>query len=96
MVPRDLTASRAAALELDSDFGIELVHVYPASPADQVGLRRGDIITHINDQPIQVSRQALNIVAALMPGDTIALRGIRSGAPFSVDARAGEQPPPGT
>jgi serine protease DegS len=82
-------------LELDSEFGIELVHVYPSSPAAQAGLRRGDIITHINDQPIQVSRQALNIVAALMPGDVIELRGIRSGRGFSIDARAGEQPPPG-
>ena len=88
VVPRDLTASRAAVLELDSEFGIELVHVYPSGPAAQAGLRRGDIITHINDQPIQVSRQALNIVAALMPGDVIELRGIRSGtAALSVSRR---------
>ena len=46
----------------------------------------------MNDQPIQVSRQALNIVAALMPGDTIRLRGIRAGQPFAVEATVAERP----
>jgi serine protease DegS len=72
--------------------GVELVAIYPGSPALRAGLRPDDIITHMNDQPIQVSRQALNIVAALMPGDTLRLRGIRAGRPFALEARVAERP----
>jgi S1-C subfamily serine protease len=92
IVPRDLTTSRAAALKLAIEGGVELVQLYRDSPALEAGLRPGDIITHMNDQPIQVSRQALNIVAALMPGDQIELRGIRAGQPFSVVITLAERP----
>jgi len=92
LVPRDLTTARAAALGLPNEGGVELVAIYPGSPAVRAGLRPDDIITHMNDQPIQVSRQALNIVAALMPGDTIRLRGIRAGRPFLLEARVAERP----
>jgi len=92
IVPRDLTTARAAALHLPNEGGVELVAIYPGSPAVQAGLRPNDIITHMNDQPIQVSRQALNIVAALMPGETIRLRGIRAGQPFSLEALIAERP----
>jgi serine protease DegS len=94
IVPRDLTSARAATLGLPIEGGVELVQLYRGSPAFEAGLLPGDIITHMNDQPIQVSRQALNIVAALMPGDTIQLRGIRAGRQFSVMARLAEKPMP--
>jgi serine peptidase DegS len=92
IVPRDLTSARASALRLPNTGGVELVAIYPGSPAEHADLRPNDIITHMNDQPIQVSRQALNIVAALMPGDTIRLRGIRAGQPFSAEAEVAERP----
>jgi len=92
IVPRDLTGARAAQLGLDALGGIEIVHVYDGSPAAGAGLRAGDVLTHINEQRIQVSRQALNIVAASMPGDDIRLRGLRGGADFDVSATVREQP----
>ena len=91
-MPRDLTTVRAAALRLPNQGGVELVAVYPGSPAVHAGLRPNDIITHMNDQPIQVSRQALNIIAALMPGDKLRLRGIRAGRPFAIEATVAERP----
>jgi len=94
IVPRDLTAARAAVLGLPNEGGIELVELYRNSPAFNAGLRPGDIVTHMDDQPIQVSRQALNIVAGLMPGDRIKLRGIRSQRKFSVEIVLGERPAP--
>lgn len=94
IVPRDLTAARAAALGLPNEGGIELVELYRNSPAFNAGLRPGDIVTHMEGQPIQVSRQALNIVAGLMPGDRIKLRGIRSQRKFSVEIVLGERPAP--
>src|SRR5688500_17290505 len=33
---------------------VQVVYVKPASPAETAGLKRGDVITHINNQPITV------------------------------------------
>ena len=72
--------------------GVELVDVYRPSPAFAAGLLPGDVITHINEQPIQMSRQLLNLVAGMMPGEDIAIRGLRAGAAFDTEAQLSEQP----
>ena len=92
VVPRDVTNGRAAQLGLPNHGGVEVVGIYRNSPAMLAGLHRGDIITHINDQPIQVSRQLLNIVASLMPREVIELRGIRNGQPYTVSITVTERP----
>lgn len=92
IVPRDVSAGRALQLGLSQPGGVEIVDIYRDSPAMLAGLRRGDIITHINDQPIQVSRQLLNIIAALMPDEVIELMGIREGQAYTVDIRVTERP----
>lgn len=92
VVPQDVTSSRAAQLRLPDLAGVEIVGIYQDSPAMLAGLRRGDIITHINDQPIQVSRQLLNMVASLLPQDVVELRGIRNGQPYTVDITVAERP----
>jgi serine protease DegS len=91
-VPRDLTEPRAKQLNLDAMGGVELVHIYPDSPALRAGLMTGDIITHINDQRVQVSRQALNIVAAMMPDDAAEIIVIRNGNRLTINATTSEQP----
>lgn len=92
IAPRDISATRAAALGIEGTPGVELVDVSARSPAFAAGLRPSDVITHINEQPIEMSRQLLNLVAGLMPGDTITIRGLRGGRSFDTQARLGEQP----
>ena len=92
IVPRDIAANRAAALGINPMAGVELVDVYRPSPAFAAGLLPGDVITHINEQPIQMSRQLLNLVAGMMPGEDIAIRGLRAGATFDTEAQLSEQP----
>jgi len=92
IVPRDVTVGRAAALGLSNQGGVEIVDIYRNSPAMLAGLQPGDVITHINNQPIQVSRQLLNIIAALMPNEVIELMGIRDGQAYTVDIKVTERP----
>lgn len=92
VVPRDVSPGRAADLGLSTQGGVEIVEIYRNSPAMLAGLRRGDVITHINNQPIQVSRQLLNIIAALMPDEVIELMGIRDGQAYTVDIKVAERP----
>ncbi|MFK8017592.1 MAG: S1C family serine protease [Gammaproteobacteria bacterium] len=74
--------------------GILLKTVYPNTPAADVGLQPGDVITAVNDQPISQVRDALHRVARSTPGSTIVLSGLhRDGQPFDIKTTVIERPP---
>lgn len=51
---QDLTPSIARQLGLPPNtFGVVVTAVVPGSPADEAGLRRGDVIQEVNRQPVQ-------------------------------------------
>lgn len=92
MTPDDLTSAERAALNLDDQSGIYLSSVYVGGPADQAGLKQGDIILSINGEPIVSQRQALLIAAGTNPGETVEVTVLRDGERFSTTAVAGERP----
>ncbi len=96
VVPKDLSNRRAAELGLPEMGGIELVDVFVNSPAARIGLRPGDVITHINEQPIRFSRQALNLIASLEPGVNVEVSGTRNGKSFSAAVTLDERPRSGS
>jgi serine protease DegS len=75
--------------------GIKVNGVYPDTPAERAGLRRGDIITYVNDEPVTQVRDALHRVARAEPGSQIALAGLHlDGEPFNIVTTVIERPPP--
>ena len=56
------------------------------SPAQRAGMRLGDIITHIDGEPVINGRQTMHRIARLRPGDTIGISIQRNQQ--SVDLRA--------
>jgi len=73
-----LTDARARTAGYEGH-GVMIGDVEPDAPAHRSGLRPGDIITHINGQPINSQRQIPAIVATHRPGQTILVRVWRSG-----------------
>ncbi len=71
--------------------GVVVAAVVPGSPAAAAGLRSGDVITHIDGEPVIDGRDALNRIAALRPGTTTRLGIDRDGASLSLDATIGER-----
>jgi serine peptidase DegS len=90
--PDELSGAESAALGLERNIGI-LVKVIANGPAAVAGLRDGDVILAINDEPIRTAQQARLLVAALEPGDQIDLQGWRDGQPFTATLTAAERPP---
>jgi serine peptidase DegS len=90
--PDELSRAESAALGLERNIGI-LVKVIADGPAAVAGLRDGDVILAINDEPIRSAQQARLLVAALEPGDQIDLQGWRDGQPFTATLTAAERPP---
>jgi serine protease DegS len=85
-----LPVLQAQALGL-SDPGIELLAV--SGPAAVAGLRRGDVLTHVDGERMLSPQQMMNIVARARPGQTLRLQGIRRGAgTFETDVVLEERP----
>jgi S1-C subfamily serine protease len=54
------------------------------SPAQQAGLRYGDIVISVNDTPITAQRSFSGILQAFSPGDTVSLRVLRDDAEITL------------
>jgi Do/DeqQ family serine protease len=72
--------------------GILITDVDAGGPGDKAGIKRGDIITRINQQDIHTTSEILNLVAEGRPGDTLTIEGIRERQSFSTEAVLGQRP----
>ena len=92
--PGDLPAAQARALGLPPKTGVLIENLYVDSPALRAGLRPGDVLTHLDGEELRSGEQALASVAAMAPGRTIKLRGLRNGRSFEITAQIVERPRP--
>ena len=90
-VPR----ATAAALGIDPPAALRISEVAAKGPAAVVGLRRDDLVTHLNGQPIVNATEALNRVAAMAPGSLLNIQARRGGQRLTFKATLEERPPRG-
>ncbi len=72
-------ASRGRPLSLNRDgafkgVGLPIDMVVQGGPADQAGLRSGDVITHLDEQPVSSPEILQSIIGTRKPGDRLAVR----------------------
>lgn len=72
--------------------GILITGVDRNGPGDKSGLKEGDIITHINKQPIMDTGDIVKIIAAGKPGDKFEIAGLRHLQSFMLEATLGQRP----
>ena len=73
--------------------GVVIRGVYDKGPAAQAGLRGGDVLLQLNDEPITSQFELRNREAQLAPGTRVRLAGLRDGKPFSLELTLQERPP---
>ncbi len=85
---QDLTPELARAFELKGHRGGAVVaNVVPGLPADQAGLKVGDVIIAVNDRPVKNGADLRNNVGLLRVGDKVELTILRDGKRRSIKAR---------
>jgi serine peptidase DegS len=90
--PRDLPAAQARTLGIEDGSAVLITGV--TGPAAAAGLRRDDVLTHINGERMFTRRQAMNLVASTQPGERITIRVVRpDGTPFETEAVLAERRP---
>lgn len=90
---RQLSSQSAQALGLDSTNGVVITGIYNKGPAHLAGIRAGDVITHINDQPVGDGRMGMNQVADTHPGEQVTVTLLRNGNPMTIGVTIGIKPP---
>ncbi|MCB1553352.1 MAG: trypsin-like peptidase domain-containing protein [Xanthomonadales bacterium] len=80
------------ALAVGQPRGIALTTIYSGGPADQAGLRPGDVLTRFDGSDILDQNDLLERESALNPGSVVAIEGFRSGLPFSGQLRLIQRP----
>jgi serine protease Do len=92
---KDLDPDSRAGLNLAPDAGGVLVmKAERGSPGARAGLRAQDLITSIDRQPVTSRVQFNRIVASKSPGDKIAIKILRDGREYTLDASIGEEAKP--
>jgi serine protease Do len=90
VVIQPVTPALAESLDIDKARGAIVSDVAPDSPAGEAGVKRGDVIVEVDDQPIEDARALQLRVARSSPGDEVDLAVIRDGERRSFSVELGE------
>jgi serine protease Do len=88
----EISPDMAEAWGLKDDTGALVQSVSPGLPADQAGLKRGDIITAIDGKPVTSSDEVVRLISARDPGSKVKLTVLRDGKEVNLTANLGDRP----
>lgn len=83
----------AASLSLPAARGAIVTSVSTGGPADRAGIKRGDVVTAINNQPVIDHNSLRNQVASMAPGSNANVTVVRNGREQNVQVSLSELPP---
>ena len=84
---QEIDAARAAELKLPETLGVEVTRVEPDSPADQAGLKTGDVVVQYNGQKVEGIDQFSRMVRDTPPGREVKIDYFRNGARQTATAK---------
>jgi len=93
---QELTPELAESFKLGDIKGVLITETIRNSPAEQAGVRRGDILIAIDEKPIESWSAMLETVANLPPGKIVIVKLMRDGGAISLKLKIGKRPKPRT
>ncbi|HEX6732014.1 MAG TPA: DegQ family serine endoprotease [Pyrinomonadaceae bacterium] len=89
---QSLDADMASNLNLPAARGAIVTSVAVGGPAERAGLKRGDVITSVNNQPVADTNGLRNAVARMAPGTSVAVKAFRDGREQNFQVALAELP----
>ena len=74
--------------------GVALGNVYEGGPADRAGLQPGDVLVEFAGEKIADQSDLRNREAAIVPGSSVQVMGLRAGLPFTAELQVAQRPQP--
>lgn len=87
-----LTAEQASSKQLEAGEGVLVTQVSPGGPADQAGLRRGDVLTAVDGRAVSSDNPFINLLFQHRAGGTINLSVLRGTQQMEIPLVLGERP----
>ncbi len=82
----------ADRFDLQAERGALIGEVQPGGPADEAGLRQGDVIVVLDDEDVDSLGDLLRILRRLEPDERVAVDVLRNGEQMTVEVTLGELP----
>lgn len=89
---QELPPDVAERLKLKGEAGAFLADVLPGSPAEDAGLRGGDLITEFNGQKVTDNAELPLLVAGTEIGKEVTVKILRNGRPMELKVKVAERP----
>jgi serine protease DegQ len=90
---QEITEELAESFGLPDTDGALIAGVQRGSPADKGGIKPGDVLLAVADEPVKDPQAMLNLIAALKPGETVAFTFRRQTQPIHLPIHVGKRPP---
>ena len=82
---QDLDQNTREAMGLPGETkGVLIGDVFKGQPGDKAGIKRGDIVTSVNDNAVESANELRNAVAAIHPGVKVPIELLRNGKKVAV------------
>ncbi|GGX81784.1 2-alkenal reductase [Litchfieldella qijiaojingensis] len=91
---QEMTQELASSFGLNSLGGVVIAGIVPGGPADEAGLRPGDVLLQVDGRPILDPRVVMADIAAIEPGSSLPVQVVRNGRRMDVTLEVGERPTP--
>jgi len=88
----DMTSRMRRKLKIKEDDGVVVVEVMPDSPAEEAGLKHGDVITHVNGKLVEDEEELCDDLNRLGPDKPVKLDICRDGKKQQITATLEEGP----
>src|SRR6185369_3059785 len=85
-----ITEPYARELGLTRPEGAEIRTVERGAPADQAGMKAGDVIVEFNGKPVKDNTELIAVVAGTTPGTTVPVRVIRDKKSVMLNVKVAE------
>ncbi len=91
IIPQDISATEAHQVGLARG-GVLIANMYVNSPAQQAGLKAGDLLLDLGGKPVLSAEEARVEIASRKPGSTLAVRVLRGTRKLNVTVQVKQQP----
>ena len=89
---QELTAELVESLKISEQRGTLITEVFSGTPADQAGMKSGDVLIAVDGKPVTDSAGMLTLISAIAPGANATLRVIRAQKEVELKVTVGKRP----